>query len=888
MSTFLVSTFPASKSNPSNTQQLASILGNDPNSISLSTKVKSGGANEDLYFNYLQVIKDKGDLAVATEYTNPFTKKRLIKNETVFGEIAFTVYNFICLLINKTSSMTVSTQDDLQQIKPIICDLNSLSEDISFCSKNLKKHALFTEGFSSFIENFINFMNAQLLYQMAVLKKNEASILKSGGTVLGQLSNCKRALSNLEPDVQQYFNPQIHALNQYFNANLYYIAALGQKKALSYGKAISSLRAASRILKTPASGSRRKLISKSQEDILPVLKTEKDNLEHIIDSMIKTEEDDNRRIYSQVIPDDPPDLPNAFRLNLFDPTTELLLFNVAIPGAQEERYKMPQSKPSKAPNHAKSAPVNSGLSPQGSNGSFNGNPGYQYGQFPQHGVSGVHSNSSSPLTSQVPSQNFGQQGFMPLQQNLSQGSFGGGPPVFTPTAQINHNPGGGSPVFNQLQPSGSQGSFGGGPPVFTPTVPTSSQGSFGGPPAYNPTQQMYHQGSTGGFPQYNPNQQAGGVPVFTPTQGYFQQPGGAPSFNQSQRPPSSHQPQKIQPPSGADIFGQSQRPPASGYPAFTPTHQPPASAHPVFTPINQPPSFGAPPASQGGSTNGPPVFTPTSQPPQQGSSGTPLVFTPTNQPPHKGSSGGPPVFTPTNQPPSFGGPSSQSGSNSGPPVFTPVNQPPQKGSSGGPPVFTPANQPPQKGSSGGPPVFTPANQPPQKGSSGGPPVFTPTNQPPVFTPPSSQDGFNAAEPPVYTPPPNQGGSNGGPPVFQPANPSQQGSAGGPPVYTPLDQLPDEKIFPRIADLKNLKQDVAMKIVDMSGSANPEINNMVNMYAQQLNEASQSDLQIDEMIKQYKQPGHSGINSQFIETAIDGAIGFYTSLNEQLDKVRSHM
>ena len=249
MTTFLVSNFPVSKSGPKNNQNLESIIGNDKKALSLSSQIKTGCGNEDTYFNYLQAIKDKGDLSVVTVYLNPFAKKHSqITNDTCYGEIAFTIWNFICFLINKTSTMLVSTQEDLLKIQPILSDLNALAEDLKFLSTKLKNHLLFSKGFTNFVESYINFMNAQQLFQIAIFKKMDSGILKSGGTLINQLQSCLKYLGSLGNGIDEYFKPEIRALIQYFNAYLYYSASLAQEKALSYGSAISSLRAASRIL----------------------------------------------------------------------------------------------------------------------------------------------------------------------------------------------------------------------------------------------------------------------------------------------------------------------------------------------------------------------------------------------------------------------------------------------------------------------------------------------------------------------------------------------------------------------------------------------------------------------------------------------------------------
>ncbi|OHS93170.1 hypothetical protein TRFO_11981 [Tritrichomonas foetus] len=491
---------PPSKANPDNDKELSKLLsGEASTALTLSAQTKSANADEECFFKYLNVLKALDNSPLVTVWTDPFQTSKQVTSKTAYAEMANTLWNFISYLQNQILALNASSNDELKKIRACIGDTNALIEDFKFLSNELS-HPVFTPELIGFIESYNKYVNSLLFLSSAQNSKNSLQITRVGLVTLNYLRECEAAVRRLNESQRTYFSPFIDSMVKYYNGLIYFEAGNDQVGKAEYGKGLSYYRRGLRLI----NGFEK--ITCAQSNVATATK--------IIATALKSAEmktdSDNKRIYSVFVPDDPPDLPQPFKLPFpaVDPTPNLLIFitNGPVGGGYETNIpSIPGTSNSpQPPVNAHQPPFQPGY-PQTPNQDPSGGPPFQpgYPQTPNQDPSG-----GPPV-------------FTPMNGPPSNGS--GAPPVFTPQFG---NPAGGPPVFTPMSgnapppqfgnPSGFQGNS---PPVFTPMGGNPPTFSSSGPPAFNPMS-----GAPPSYPQAQPQ---------GPPQGY---PSAPPQFNQYQPP----------------------------------------------------------------------------------------------------------------------------------------------------------------------------------------------------------------------------------------------------------------------------------------------------------------------------------------------------------------
>ncbi|KAH0786753.1 hypothetical protein GPJ56_009282 [Histomonas meleagridis] len=290
---------------------LSSIAG--PRACELSKEIRNN-PNENNYQEYIQILYTKLGTRFQSAWSNPFNANDVIQSTTIETEILNTIWNFLSLIHRRILSLDIDKHDDLRSIRYLISDSHScVSNFISIVTKI--QHPIFNESFVKFLQSYHCYLDSIWKYSIVLFSKETKLYAKTCHLCLKEMHDCFTLTQFLHPVARPFLSSVCKSLEIILQSKIRYDAGNEFVKNHEIGKAISSFQTGIYSLSQP----------RTPGPSLSMIDTAISIIKNTLEMALAQARAENKRIYNQSVPREPPLLPNPCQHTQIEPNVQLLL-----------------------------------------------------------------------------------------------------------------------------------------------------------------------------------------------------------------------------------------------------------------------------------------------------------------------------------------------------------------------------------------------------------------------------------------------------------------------------------------------------------------------------------------------------------------------------------
>jgi hypothetical protein len=288
--------------------------GSSPNVVALSKNVKAETPDEGSFREYIPMLGALMGAKVRTAYTSPFSSSETFQSEEGETEVINTLWNYIGICQKKILEYDSSNTDQLREIKVIMEDILACTDNLGAISKETS-HPFFNSTLVDYMRSYNKYMVA--IWQVAIIKatkNNKLFIARQALQAVECIKDAERYSRSLPDSSRTYLEPIAAATLAFYQSYVFFMYGNYNMNNSKIGLGVQCFRAGSRYINKDV-----------RVDFSPTLANAITFMKRAITTSKEQAEDENRKVYYEVVKDGDPELPKPLPLQILVPTKSLLI-----------------------------------------------------------------------------------------------------------------------------------------------------------------------------------------------------------------------------------------------------------------------------------------------------------------------------------------------------------------------------------------------------------------------------------------------------------------------------------------------------------------------------------------------------------------------------------